>query len=72
MGMTTSLRVQFDGKVLIPQGPVDLPVDEILEIEVVKPSATEPGHTAATTLKNWLQSQPPIDRGNLPTDGAAT
>jgi hypothetical protein len=69
--MTNSLRVQFDGKVLIPQGPVDLPVNQILEIEVVLPAASEPGPAAAIALKDWLSAQPPIDRGDMPTDGAA-
>jgi hypothetical protein len=30
----TTLRVKFDGRVLVPQDPVDLPVDRILEIDV--------------------------------------
>ncbi len=69
--MTTSLRVQFDGKVLIPQGPVDLPLDEIIEIEVVNCSAPETGNSAATTIKDWLAQQSPVDRGGMPSDGAA-
>jgi hypothetical protein len=30
----TSLRVHFDGKVLIPEGPVDLPVGKSVEVLV--------------------------------------
>lgn len=30
----TTLRAQFDGKVLIPIDPVDLPRDQVLEIDV--------------------------------------
>ena len=69
--MTTSLRVQFDGKVLIPQGPVDLPVDQIIEIEVVTSSVREAGLSAASSLKKWLAEQPPINRDGMPSDGAA-
>jgi hypothetical protein len=69
--MTKSLRVQFDGKVLIPQEPVDLPIDEVLEIEVVNSSAPEPGLSAAAVMKYWLEHQPPVDRGDMPSDGAA-
>lgn len=69
--MTYSLRVQFDGKVLIPQGPVDLPINEVLEVEVVLPAASAPGLGAAASLENWLSSQPPVDRGGMPADGAA-
>jgi hypothetical protein len=30
----TTLRAQFDGKVLVPTEPVDLPKDRVLEIDV--------------------------------------
>jgi hypothetical protein len=32
--MTTKLRAQFDGKTLVPLEPVDLPIGEVLEVEV--------------------------------------
>lgn len=32
--MTVTLRARFDGKVIIPEQPVSLPVDEPLEVEV--------------------------------------
>lgn len=32
--MTITLRARYDGKVLVPEQPVSLPVDEVLEIEV--------------------------------------
>jgi hypothetical protein len=32
--MTTKLRAHFDGKVLVPDEPVDLPVGQALEVEV--------------------------------------
>ncbi|MCX7924679.1 MAG: hypothetical protein N2554_02585 [Fimbriimonadales bacterium] len=32
--MTLTLRARFDGKVLVPEQPVSLPVGEVLEIEV--------------------------------------
>jgi hypothetical protein len=30
----TTLRARFNGQVLVPEGPVDLPTDRILEIDV--------------------------------------
>jgi len=33
-GMTTKLRVHFDGRVLVPEEPVDLPIGESVEIRV--------------------------------------
>ncbi|MDB5302744.1 MAG: hypothetical protein JWM97_293 [Phycisphaerales bacterium] len=35
MGVMTTLRAHFDGKVLIPDDPVDLPKDRPLEIYVI-------------------------------------
>jgi len=32
--MTTKLRVHFDGRVLVPEEPVDLPVGQSVEIRV--------------------------------------
>ena len=32
--MTTKLRVHFDGRVLVPEEPVDLPIGESVEIRV--------------------------------------
>jgi hypothetical protein len=32
--MTTTLRVHFDGRVLVPEEPVDLPIGESVEIRV--------------------------------------
>jgi hypothetical protein len=38
----TTLRARFDGKVLIPQGPVNLPTDRVLEIHVADAPETTP------------------------------
>jgi hypothetical protein len=38
----TTMRVHFDGRVLVPDGPVDLPVGRTLEIEVREPIEDEP------------------------------
>jgi len=32
--MTTTFRARFDGKVFVPHGPVDLPVDEEVTVQV--------------------------------------
>ena len=41
------LRARFDGKVLIPIGPVDLPTGRVLEIEVTDPAEPAPGSPLA-------------------------
>jgi hypothetical protein len=50
------LRAHFDGKVLIPVGPVDLPKDKLLEIEVREVGeALRPGSPAAVlkAMESW-------------------
>jgi hypothetical protein len=41
--MTTVMRATFDGKVLVPEGPVDLPVGKVLEVDVREASELRPG-----------------------------
>ena len=44
--MTTTLRARFDGKVLVPNEPVDLPTDRELVIHV--DPAQQRGHARGT------------------------
>jgi hypothetical protein len=81
--MTTKLRAQFDGKALIPLGPVDLPTGQVLDVEVHEPQPalddeTRPGSPKA--ILKVLQSLQPIsaedaaelerliEEGQLPVD----
>jgi hypothetical protein len=41
--MTTKLRAQFDGKTLVPLEPVDLPIGQVLDIEVSEADSLPPG-----------------------------
>jgi len=41
--MTTKLRAQFDGKALIPLEAVDLPVGQVLDVEVSEAGSLQPG-----------------------------
>ena len=41
--MTTKLRAQFDGKTLVPLEPVDLPIGQVLDIEVSEGDNSSPG-----------------------------
>jgi hypothetical protein len=47
----TTLRATFDGKVLIPIDPVDLPQGEILEVEVRASTDELPPGSPARLLK---------------------
>lgn len=61
LNMTTKLRVKFDGKTLIPTGPVDLPMGEELEIEVRDTTAKTDSKALLGSAKSILQAlaQPP-------------
>jgi hypothetical protein len=37
--MSMTIRAHFDGKVIVPDEPLELPVDQPLQIEVHLPSA---------------------------------
>jgi hypothetical protein len=37
--MTLTFRARFDGTVLVPEDPVDLPVGEVRQLEVAEPTA---------------------------------
>lgn len=39
--MAMVIRMHFDGKVFVPEGPVDVPVNESLDFEL-KPAVEEP------------------------------
>ncbi|MEX0777441.1 MAG: hypothetical protein WD042_17185 [Phycisphaeraceae bacterium] len=74
--MTTRLRAHFDGKVLVPDEPVDLPVGEPLELTVcgTQAQSSEPAPPDPKTLAelaDWIESLPPLPPGTLPRDGAA-
>ncbi len=63
----TILKAHFDGKVLVPDGPVDLPVNCSLELAVRQLEGKE-GKPLLDLLRE-LESIPP--NTDWPTDGAA-
>lgn len=73
----TVLKAHFDGKVLVPEGPVNLPVNCTLEIHVQTSVASNPvpreqqgdGKTFLQKLAERLAEHP--SDPNAPTDGAA-
>lgn len=59
--MTTTLRATFDGKVFVPEGPVDVPAGVSLTLTVVN-SAVEPPLPPRMTLNElnaWVKANPP-------------
>jgi hypothetical protein len=45
--MVTTVKVHFDGRVFVPETPVDLPVGTVLEIPVRLSAGDEPKSTLA-------------------------
>jgi hypothetical protein len=56
--MTTSLRAHFDGKVLIPEGQVDLPVNRPLEIQVSGIERPTAGSGTAAAILQAVNASP--------------
>jgi hypothetical protein len=54
--MTTKLRARFDGKVLVPLDPVDLPIDQELDLEVHERTS---GAKGSPHLLRQLMREPP-------------
>jgi len=65
--MTLTARVHFDGKVIIPDEPVDLPVGETIEAEFRV--ASRPGNRRQATQASWEQFVECVVPGlNIPED----
>jgi hypothetical protein len=59
----TRLRAHFDGKVLIPEGPVDLPQDRVLDIEVR--DAADPPLGSGAAILRAVRSPPHVTREDV-------
>ena len=59
----TRLRAHFDGKVLIPEEPVDLPQGPILDVEVREPS--EPPIGSGAAILRAIESAPHVTREDV-------
>lgn len=66
--MVTTLRARFDGKVIVPVGPVDLPVDREFTFHVDVEAPQSPGKSSAQRLAEKLAAR---SNSNLPADFSA-
>ena len=62
----TSIKAHFDGRVLIPDEPVDFPVDLPLKVHVEPAGEAEPPLMRLAGILRQFPENP-----NSPTDGAA-
>jgi hypothetical protein len=65
----TTLRARFDGRVLVPEEPVSLPTDCVLEVQVKPIPSEESGNSFLARLAELAASFPPDP--DAPVDGAA-
>jgi hypothetical protein len=56
------LHARFDGKVLVPVGPVELPTDRVLELEVREVSSTRKG--SAQAILQAMSEPPHLDQAD--------
>lgn len=60
-----SINAHFDGEVIVPHEPLDLPCNEALIVRIERVGDTD--SEAADSCLNWL-SENSIDAPSLPTD----
>jgi hypothetical protein len=65
--MTRTIKVHFDGKVFVPDEPVDLPVGTQVEVQIVASTPAERG--PLMDLVDWVETLPPLP--DSPGDAAA-
>jgi len=72
--MTRYIRVHFDGKVFVPEEPVDLPVGQSLSLRVESPAVAEgassPAPSTLADFADWLEALPEPESWVSRPDGA--
>ncbi len=66
----TTIRAHFDGKVFVPDEPVDLPAGQPLELSVRSVEKKTPLKSFAQ-MADWIANLPPIENNDSPGDLAA-
>lgn len=61
----TTLRARFDGRVLIPETPVNLPTGSVLELTVVEAGTAEAPAGNLEKLKMWLRKPPSVTEEDI-------
>ena len=66
----TTLKARFDGRVLVPEEPVDLPVDAVLEIQII--DAPQNGSVENGSVENGSVENGSVENGSVENGVAAT
>jgi hypothetical protein len=64
-----TIKARFDGRVFVPEEPVNLPVGHVLEIAITPPPATAGSQPPLRQLAELMENLPP--NADWPEDGAA-
>jgi len=64
-----TVKARFDGRVFIPEEPVDLPAEAIVEIVITPPNSKSSSRTPLAELAELMKQFP--DDPDMPTDAAA-
>ncbi len=64
-----TIKAKFDGKVFVPEEPIDLPVGQELEISIISPAPNPAPLTTLAKLAEIAQQFP--ENPDWPPDGAA-
>ena len=65
----STIKARFDGRVFVPQGPVDLPVGCELEIAIPAPASADQADVPLAALADLMDGFP--ENPQWPVDGAA-
>ena len=65
--MTRTIKVHFDGKVFVPDEPVDLPVGTQVEVHILAPAPVP--HGTIKDILDWVETLPPLH--DSPGDAAS-
>lgn len=64
-----TVKARFDGRVFVPEQPVDLPIGHVLEIAIVPPAADAGSKSSLVELAELMETLPA--NPDWPADGAA-
>jgi hypothetical protein len=63
--MTTKLRARFDGRVLVPLGPVDLPINHDLDLDVEVHGSRSASKGTPQELRRLMREPPHVPSADV-------
>ena len=63
--MTTTFKVHFDGTVLVPEQPIDLPIGQSVNVRVEDVPLPPTGNATVAALLAAIRSTPPVSAEDI-------